>query len=265
MLKRSIYLFLVVLLAACTKDLEIDYNHVEPIPVVEAVLTTGGLSVKLTQTRDMEEPANTETIDNAKISLVRVGDYGYETPVFNRGDGLYSVAYEPEVGQTYTLDIEIDGTHYVASSEMKEKVEVLSAEFKIQEIFTQQVMTYEFVVNTPADEQAYYCYVTTRADTVYAWGTFRNMGSDNGQVTETISCFNLDDDPEEIDDNMLYDGDPVVTVFYTLTQENYDYLASVGMTSLTGANPDSQFTNGALGYFIATNIATTDVVYYEAP
>lgn len=253
---KYIFIFTTILTSSCTKEIEIDYHRVEPMPVIEAHLRDGGVMVYVSRTRDIQDNDRDKYVDDATVHLS--SDNGDNLQLKRMGDGLYANFIASHVGTEYTLDIDIDGTTYTAASTMQPAPIITSAQFDISPILTSNVVSLELEMQTPTDAQYFYVYHIYRNGLLYKWNTFENRGSDNGQVTKSVLCFYIGD-AEDDEDEIIADGDTMALSISCIERKAYEYLYELKTSARTTANPKSMFSGNAIGYFAAEGIASRDL------
>ena len=88
-MRKLIYIIAIAAtaLASCTKEIELDYNDIDPIPVIEGYLSPDNTVVTITKTRNMDDSTTTPGI---KVDDVRVIlPDGGEVPFEFQSDGNY--------------------------------------------------------------------------------------------------------------------------------------------------------------------------------
>ena len=108
---RIIYisLFLTGLsLVSCEKDLDFKYHDIEPLTVIEAVMTDKGINVGITLTTPMDEPMNRTRLTDATVILSDLTD-GTSITLSPVKNGYYSDSTPGIVGHVYHLSVERHG------------------------------------------------------------------------------------------------------------------------------------------------------------
>ena len=234
--KILISLALLFVFTACEDVIEIDLDNIEPKLVIEAVITdqTINQTVKLTKTGDYFEP------------------------------GIYQTTHLlGTAGVVYNLSVEVEDVEYTAVSEMPVRVNI-------------ETLSTEFFEATPRFDEGYFvkCHFT---DPAGISNYYRFKIRENGILLNSSSDFILRDDK-------IFDGnsvqiplaiktfqinDTVTVELLSLNKDTYDYYNTlVGgsggpadmMSSSTPANPVSNISNGAMGYFGVYTISSKTII-----
>jgi len=248
------------MLCSCTKEIEIDYRDVEPVPVIEGLLSVDKAEVKITKTRNMDDSTKMSGIkvDNVKIVLPDGGEKVLEF----QSDGCYRLSENVDLqdGKTYTLIVKIDGVEYVGKSTLQPKIEITEPQFVWAELMDwMQVLEFE-TLNVPEGAE------------VYGWARIHRNGkiyfSDCG-CCKSNSPFDIglyyDSDMENDDEMILYDGDTLSLEFRTIDEKVFTYLYEYNSTRV---NPKQFFTPSVegkvcMGYFAVYNSVKYETIYIK--
>lgn len=244
-------LFLFILIG-CERVIEVDLNEASPQIVIEGNLSYNDaeLEVKISKTGSFFGTSSTEMVENAKVYLENSEGVRVEAEVF--GDGIYKIEnYPPQQGKEYRLFVESEGQKYEAKSTLHSPVKIDSLGFEYQKdmrFFDGGYRLLLYFSDSP-DEANYY------RIKVYRNGTLLNDVDDlvvfddrglNGksiQVTLRRQLFEM--------------GDTAYVQFMAIDENAFHYfttfreMANTNPGSPAPANPISNFSNGALGYFSA--------------
>lgn len=249
---RYIFPLIIFLLFACEKVIEVDLNEVNPAIVIEANLTNSPMSVevKISKTGSYFGSGPVTKISNAGVILE--DNLGNRFLLNEVEEGLYkSRDVYPQTDKSYKLTVEVEGKTYEATSKLNPPVSIDSLTSIYYEGFAFLDAGYNVNIyfGDPAEVKNY-----------YRLKIYKNE--------ELKSDF---DDLIVFDDN-LFDGNkleirPRNTIFklgdtarielISLDKNAYEYfktfqeVISTNPGSAAPANPNSNFTNGALGYFSA--------------
>lgn len=242
------------LFTACEKEIFLDYRHIEPLYVIEGKVTNETTEVLISQTRDMEVASNGKGLNNA--SIVITGNDGIEETLVYQEDGYYRSQNNSigEPGKSYTLSVKIDEKEYISNSNMHSEVEIADVSFNWMEMMGQRFLFLDFSFQDIENEENYFWYRIYRNGENYKWSIGRDKGRDGNIIEMSMLCMTerkAEENKEEDRDEILYEGDIVEVEIRTIDRQMYDYLNSLSMSESTSANPVSNFTNGALGYFTA--------------
>lgn len=265
-MKKYIYpaIAALFLLTACEKELDFDYNSIDPLYVIEGRVTNEITEVIVTKTRDVENGTKPAGLDNALVTLT--DGNGLSETLHYQPDGYYRSlnGLIGELGKTYSLSVVIDGEEFTSYSEMNGEAKVDSTYFYWMEAMGDKWLFYRVRFEDRAGEENYYCYRIYRNGEIYTWDVGRDKGSDGEIIEENFMCMTestAQDNKQEDWDEILYEGDVIELEIQTIDRRTYDYLNSLAMSEDSGANPLSNFTNGSLGYFSAYTTVRAQVVF----
>ena len=244
---------------ACEKVIDLKLDAAKPALVIEANFTDEFKiqTVNISKTIAFDNKNVVSPFSGAEVVLKN--DTGLETLFQETQPGIYSTLLPIKgiPGQKYTLTINANNQIYTAVSVMPQVVEV--------ESLTQTELTFfgnkrKFVQVNYYDPLGVPNYYNSR---VFVNGVKRDFFyvesdrfNDGKPVVNTI----FTDDPE------LVIGDKVTIDFQGIDENVYRYLFAITQINGNGgpptapANPDSNFNNGALGYFNACTSRTESLV-----
>lgn len=240
-----IFALLGLLLSSCEKVIDVDLNSADPKTVIEANLAEGQhtFHVRVYQTKDYFSDAPTVYFDNAAVTLSdNTGEFISLTPV---GEGWYEAPVNAVAGKTYTLQVINDGATFTAMSILPEVVELKQLSYK--------------KIDLPGEEnnQEVYLHFDDKPD---VHNYYRILVMSNDSLEQDLQYF----DDKYIDGNAvqwslinLYDkGIHLDVELRSIDAAAYRYYHTMepilsGNTDTAPGNPDSNWSGGALGYFIA--------------
>lgn len=260
---KNIYFILlsVILLAtSCEEVIDLDLKNATPVVVIEANLNDsfGPQSVKISQTKPFTEDNTVIPITNATVILKDLTDNRTYNYTNTAGSGNYvSEDLKGKPGNNYQMLVTINNKVYEAQCAMPQKVALDSLSVTELSFFGTKQKYVQVNYNDPQNFVNQYNYVLS------VNGKIRNgyyVDSDrfnNGKkVTNTI--FNADPELEK--------GDQVKLEFQCIDMTIYRYYFAISQISGNGgpptapSNPDSNFNNGALGYFSAHTSESKTIV-----
>ena len=262
-MKKILYISLLLsTLCSCTKEIELDYRDIEPVPVIEGLLSPDLAEVKITHTRNMNDSVKTrgQRVDEVKV----LSDKGLTYDFAYDKDGIYrpTTTIKPQEGETYTLYVTIDGVEYVGSSTMQTTMRITEPQFVWAELMDwMQVMEFESI-NVPDNEEVYGWVRIHRNRKIY----FSDVGKTTGNSPFDIGLY-YDSDVEMDDEMILYNGDTLHLEVRTIEKKVYDYLSEYNSGHM---NPKQFFTPSeegkvCLGYFAVYGNVTYETVYVKTP
>lgn len=268
-MKKNIYPVLasLFLLTACEKEINFDYNSIEPQYVIEGRVTNEATEVIITQTRDVENGIKSTGHNTALVTIT--DSDGLTEALQYQPDGYYRSlsGLTGEPGKTYSLSVIIGENEFTSYSEMHGKAKMEKAYFYWLDVLNDKFLFFRFSFEDRKGEENYYCYRMYRNGEIYKWDVGRDRGSDGEIIEDNIVCMKekmAQDNKEEDWKDILYEGDNIELEIQTIDRRTYDYLSSLSMSEETSANPISNFTNGCLGYFSAYSTIRTQIVFRYA-
>ncbi len=263
-IKYILPLFLLVLLFGCEKVIDVDLNEVSPNIVIEANLIgrPGAVEVKITKTGDYFGTSPLENVSGATVVLDDDAGNHFELPEIE--EGIYGrEKLHPVPGRTYTLTVEVEGEEYVASSTLHPAVEITSLDYFYEEgqSYFDDGYYLILILQDPADEENYYRIKTWKngrskndAGNLILF-TDRYVEGKEVQITMRGTVFKNG----SIARVQLISLDKGAFEFY----RTFDEVASTNPGSAAPANPKSNFSNGALGFFSAWSFDEKEIIINE--
>lgn len=244
----------------CEKTVSLDLQTSSAQLVIEANLVDDGLPCQVSLTRSANY-TDTNTFTPVRGATITLTDNagGLETLRETATPGRYVGASIKGVsGRSYTLRVETDGTAYVALCTLPAPVvpfEKLSTQLSV--IGTNNIQAVADYTDPAGLGNSYLFrqYRNGRLNTtIFLQDDEFTDGNHLSQVLRTRSSSSTD--PDELD--KLISGDSLRVEMQNLDPGAYEYfrtlnliLTAGGAPSTTPANPKSNFTGGALGYFSA--------------
>ncbi len=263
-MKNTFYIILLtftaVFLSACEKMIELDLKNTKPVVVIEASVNDDFEQqvVIVTQTKPFTDDNTVVPIANAVITLNDVTDNKSYTfgPADSKGTYL-STSFRGKPGNTYELSVRANNQTYTAKSTMPKKVLLDSISVTEVTFFGE---TNKFIKVNYADpaqfENQYRYLLTINQKPIKGYFVDSDRFNNGKYVSNTL--FTSDTD--------LKSGDEIKIEFQCVDMNVYRYLFAIAQISGNGgpptapSNPDSNFSNGALGFFNAhtneTKLAT---------
>ena len=263
-MKNIIILLLgVLLLNSCTKVVIIELESTEPKLVVESLISDSlqPYKVKLTMLAPYFDESN-PVVDNALVYIS--DDMGNTDTLFYSGDGVYLTTGNEQVlaGRTYSLKIIHNGATYEANSRVPDYkliIDSLTYIYNQQSAFIEE--GYNVIINGQENplEGDFIRFIFYKNDTLQT-DPFKYFISDdlyvNGSYIQARVPYNYQS------------GDIARAEVQSINRDYYRFLYTISLQEQnTGgpfdsapANPPTNLTNGALGYFAACLVSTKEVV-----
>ena len=257
------------LLTSCEKTIFLDIEQTPQKVVIEAMVSNleGQQFVKVSRSVDFYAPTGSTPTSNATVSVWH--DVGNEFEFLEseeKGVYLPSAKFVGEVGHTYHLTVIVDNVIYEAADRMFSVTKIDSVNYRInrdqQREPNEPGKVFEAIIFTrePQDTKDYYLFKFYRNDTLIVYSDTDIYYSD-----DTILGESIDGLPSPV-----YYGknDTARFEMMSLSREGYLFYNDLsflinsdgGMFSPPPANPRTNLTNGALGFFQASAIDTLTLV-----
>ncbi len=259
---------LAVMCYSCEDVIDVKLDSSSESIIIEGMITNEDVPGKVTVTKSVDyfkpgivpkvTKANVEitTNNSMKETLVQIDSGQYRT---NQTQGIQ--------GATYTLNVVIDGITYSAMSTMPNLVVIDSLIFEFMEKSLRSKAGYEVTLNysDPVGIDNFYKIEVYRNNKLFPdEKTIRirnDKYSDGKHESVNLNGFRSDGERFEMNDTIrvkLYSIDKQVYAHYntfrTITGGGF------GGSSSTPANPTTNLTNGALGYFGAFAVSEKMII-----
>ena len=277
-MKKILYMLLAVMsLTACKKEIDFDFNEIDPIVVIEGKVTNEGSTVVICRSRSVMTAERVHCLEGA---IVTVTGNGTTTPLlYDAEKDCYYSELTGVPGVTYQLSVDFEGKHYEATSQMQAQAPILSYEFFWLRMMNERMLSFEMWAQDPdPNQRTYYWFRMLRKSSnphfanspqtePYDWDSFDDRGCPPGKVfvdVVTVTEQQMKDDEEDYWKWILYDGDRITVELMTVDRTVHNYLCELKASQHgNGANPHSNITGGCLGYFVATSISRTETIVFD--
>jgi Domain of unknown function (DUF4249) len=262
---RNIIIAIAIVAAcsSCEKVVNVDLKNAEPKIVIEGVVDNSGkpASVKITKSVSFSNTSIAPTVSGALVKIS--DDAGNNFTLLETTPGVYTnSSLVGQIGKTYTLSVLNAGVNYTGKSKMPRQAPIDTV--------------YQESVTIPGNAPGSAASIGKIATLVYT--DLVGFG-DNVQVVQTINgkldnTLNVGDDqftdgsdlPYQIYPNpntKIKTGDVVKLELRFIDKNVFRYLN--GILEIQGgntvpANPDSNISGGALGYFSAHTSETKTII-----
>ena len=277
-MRKILYIIIgITALTACEKEIDFDYNEVEPIVTIEGRVTNEGTEVLVTRSRSVYDPVKPKGLQGAEVVVSADGQQ--ERLTYDEATGYYRSPMKGRPGTTYRLTVDFEGGHYEATSLMYPPAPFISNEFIWQPINNNRMLAYEVWATDPEpDVRNYYWFRMNRtyhhphfankkSHDAYRWNVFDDRGNPPGRVRRDIMCMNdktAEDDKEDDWDDILYEGDTITLRLMVIDEPTYEYLRSLSTGQRNGANPVGNIKGDpCLGYFTAASVTHADTLVFS--
>ncbi len=270
-LYTTVFATIFLFFASCESIIDIDLNDASPQLVIESNVIEGTnlLDVRITQTASYFDSEPVPTITNAIVRYIN--EDGISTSIPHINEGHYQLEVTALTNNTFSLEVDWNGTTYYASSFMPDKVPII-------ELRTEESTAVGFGNNSTNDGPQYILFVAFD-DPAGADNYYRITYKVNGVDVDQTEIFVLDDknsDGQYIDvpiqfGSRLFDSEDVVEVSLISFDKNaYNYyFALADIVSSSGnptggsaapGNPRNNWTENILGHFTAYSVDRQTIV-----
>ncbi len=275
--KYSILLiFVIFIFASCEDIIDIELNNVDPQIVIEGDVIVGKkITVKISQTADYYDPIDFPAISTA---IVTVDDGAGNSEILKQTDtlGLYkSKKLIGEEGKKYNLKIEYNGEEFTSESITPDGVEDWLGFFPSMEVvfgedtIVMPVFLMLFEDSEPDIPNYYRIRFYKLNDPNKGNGIFE-IYDDTEKDTAGVVTYVLA--PLREYENF----DTIVAELWTINKQTYDFYNTLSdiagspggggpPPTSTPANPSSNITNNAYGYFSSYTVSIDTLIIFQIP
>lgn len=249
---------------SCTKVVDINLNDAAPKLIIEGGISDklASCSVKLSKTVNFDKPNDFPAVTGALVTIT--DEFGEQATLTETTPGLYKADfYRGNAGKAYTVTVNAEGKTYTASSRMAYPI-------AIDTLIPQRITfdhfgkteTLNFVkiqYQDPKWEENYYHFIEKINSTISTDIMIDNDILRDGNV---ISQQIYSENPP------IQEGDTITVYLQTIQKDIFNYFAQLsqvtsqdrGGQAAAPANPTSNFSNGALGYFSAYSVRSKRII-----
>jgi hypothetical protein len=249
MTKNHIALFsmltFLTLFSSCEKVIDLDLNTSSSQIVIQGNVydQAGPYTVKLSKSVNFDESSSYPAVTGATVTIS--DDAGNAEILSGDSSGIYSTSQLQGVpGRTYTLEVETGGQTYTASSKMPPAVEIDTLYEEQSDYSGYRQLSFQY--KDPADIKNYYRILDFVNDTIQNYFITENDLISEGKLISGTLLYDSED---------LKSGDSYTLWLECIDEGVYDYFYTAslngGDSTTSPANPTSNISNGALGYFNA--------------
>ncbi|MEM0578079.1 DUF4249 domain-containing protein [Flavobacterium polysaccharolyticum] len=258
-MKKAFFILLsIVLTAGCEKEITLDLQDKSGSIVIEGNITdqSGPYYVRITKSVPFTESNKYTPVINAVVTIS--DNHGHSEILTYESNGRYKTSYLASVpGNTYNLNVSIDGENYTAQSTMPAPVTLNGL---IQDSMSMGGKTTYTILPVYTDPQLLgnrYLFILSieykNKKTLQVFSDNINNGMENQRSLFPA----LEDDDELLPGNIIHvDMQCVDSDVYTY----YSALVQISGGSVTPSDPPSNISNGALGYFSAHTVSSKRLV-----
>jgi Domain of unknown function (DUF4249) len=266
-MKRKFLVVLVFFFLAsvwsCKKVIQVDLNSAAPQIVIEGEITdaTAPYYVQITKTVNFSASNSFPPVSGATVQISD-SNTAQSYTMLESNPGVYTTsALHGQPTHTYLLSVMIGSQSYTASSTMPAKVPFDSISF-VENFDLNNKRGIDAVVNfqdPPGLGNDYRFVETVNGRQLPDIFVFEDRLSNGKYIQQTL--YN--------DTSTLHVGDALKVDMYCVDKSIYNYFFGLfqvrrngGFQSASPANPNSNISNGALGYFSAHTVSSKDLTVY---
>jgi hypothetical protein len=263
MTMRRIFPFLFLLCFSCQKVVTLKLNNAPPQLIIEGNLTDGADpdTVKVLRSVNFYADNSFPTVSGAVVTISdNTGAKDNLTEVLPGNYITHTLRGVP--GNTYTLSVTLNDTTYTASSTMPQPVPIDSVTFSNSSQINKSEIVPVVNFQDPPGIANYYRAEEHINGALYAkrYFVFSDRLSDGRYLR-------LDLTP---DSTNMQSGDILRVDVYSVDQNDYNYFFELNKNASTGgfdtntspANPTTNLSNGAYGYFSAHTVLSKTVTVH---
>lgn len=263
-MKRIIYILSFIFcssaLFSCQKVIKVDLNSTDPRIVIDANITDepGPYFVKLTKTINFDQSNVFPPVTGATVTVS--DDAGNTETLTEATPGIYQTSTTTGVaGRTYTLSVTASGKTYTSTSKLYPAIPVDS--LGIQKSFFGTTRNIRAYFTDPAGIKNWYRLVQIVNDSAGKDIYITNDILRDGRQMDEILFM----DNDNVEDS-LQAGDSVTIALQAIDEGAYNYFRTLqtitqgGDPGSTPANPQSNMSNGALGYFSTYSVRRRSII-----
>lgn len=257
-LKPLLWLVLATsILTSCEQVIDVDLNDASPRYVIEGTITNGNNlpQVRVTQTKNFDESNSFGGITDAEVVL---SDNRGHTEILAHADSGHYLGNEIAgiPGRTYTLTVTIDEETFTASSTMPFPVAFEHLMIDSLSFFGETFLVPTPLYEDPEAVKNYYRHILFINDRkINAVFVSSDEGYNGSFIDRGLYYEGLED---------LAKGDTVTVEMQSISEASYNYFDTLTQTinrsAASPANPTSNLSGGALGYFSAHTIQRRTII-----
>ena len=239
---------------SCKKIIEVDTNNAAAQIVIEGNITDQLIDqqIVISKTVGYDEKGIYPKVSGAIVMVT--DDKGSRYTFMEKTPGVYVQAMRGISGNTYSLNVSVEGKTYTAISKMPNRVKLDSIGVVTNSFFGNERKTAAAYLVDPVNETNFY-HFNLYVNNLFSRRVYVNNDRlTNGNKLRIQLFYELDDD----DDDGLKSGDKISVEAESIDSNIFDYWYTLSQQSgrgpnqgTTPANPPSNISNNALGYFSA--------------
>jgi len=260
---RRIIPFILLMLVSCQKTVTLNLDSAPSQVVIEGNITDGPGpdTVRIHRSVNFYADNNFPTISGAAVIVTdNLGNKDSLTEVVPGNYITHALHGAP--GNTYTLAVRINDTTYTATSTMPQPVELDSVSFTTTTRFGDNRITAVANFQDPSGVPNYYRFQEHINGGLFTrnFFFFSDRLSDGRYIQDDLRTDSIN----------LHPGDLLQVDLFCVDNNDYNYFSQLYRSTSTGtfntdaspANPSTNLSNGAYGYFSAHTVRSKTVSVY---
>jgi Domain of unknown function (DUF4249) len=260
---KNYMLFVLIIFSSCQKIVTLKLNNAAPQTVIQGEITDapGPYTITINQTVDFYSDNTFPPVSGATVKIS--DNTGVTDSLTEISPGVYSThILTGKQGNTYSLTVLAQNVQYAAVSTMPPQVPLDSVTIQSQGGFGQQSINVVVNFQDPAGETNYYQFIESINGQSFVNNNFvfDDRLSDGKYISRTLRT----------DSSYIQKADLVEVKMYSVDENTYNYFLQLRQSSGRGAfnstaspaNPTSNISGGALGYFSAHTTQSKSVIAY---
>jgi hypothetical protein len=257
-LSSILIFFALFLLSACKKIINIDLNNASPKVVIDGYITdqSGPYTVSLSNTVDFSADVYFSPVTGALV-FITDNNAGYTDTLKESAPGIYKTqSIAGVIGHSYKLSVKVQNNWYYANSTMPALVPFDSLYLQKFSFFGNTLNQFIPVFTDPIGQKNYYQFTVQVGDSlqndINAWDDNLTDGKVNSRPINVNGSTDL-----------FKGNDTCIVEMRCIDKSTFDYfntLPNANGGASTPANPTSNVTGGALGYFSAYTVRRKTII-----
>jgi hypothetical protein len=239
----------IAFLSSCEKVIDVDIKDAAPAIVIEGIVTNRVDSqvVKISRSALFGQTNVFPAVRGAVVSITEDGRR--KATLQESRPGIYVIRNtRGSPGHTYTLKVEVEGKTYTATSTMPTLVRLDTLGLNSSNFFGNTRRTISIEYQDPAGVKNYYrSLLTVNGKSSKQFFLFDDNFTDGKKISQELFDFDIDLLQGDVAEVELHCVDSLIYRYWQGLDQNQNR----GGASTTPANPVSNISNGALGYFSA--------------
>jgi hypothetical protein len=267
-MKQAYFLFIVLMFFGCEETIQLDLTQSTPRIVIDGLVTTqeNQQYVKISRSLNFYDVGIPELISNAIVQVST--DDGEVHPYKLSEPGIYlpEIPFKGEIGKVYKLTVEIDNQTYESEEQLLKVTSIDSLGYRLNpnpdkgRIEKGHLYDLLMYFNEPKETKDNYFFKFYRNDSL----AYNNMNdiyvTSDDALGESISGY-----PSPV---YYSEKDTARMEMYSLSRNGYLFYSDLtnllysdgGLFGPVPANPRSNISNGALGFFQVSDVSTSEVI-----